>query len=217
MTRKIVKYLLLVIIVGLLAYNSVYIKKLSEVQAKEPVAFNAAAFVEQLWLFKLPARLDSAVTFDALQSALKANSALAFDTYFNSMSIGNIRYGLVKVSGKVLSVNEDDITVLIGSNDDRQPVKVATEYIYGNAIRDASKLVDIKDFVNTTDLNNISEALNKKVRTTVLPVFKGTVQKADSITCIGAIELNQAHTERSRKYSLSDLEIIPVQCKIIKQ
>lgn len=217
MTRKIAKYLLLVIIVGLLAYNSVFIKKLSDVQAKEPVAFNATSFAEQLWLFKIPARLDSAVTLDVLHTALKANPALAFDTYFNAMSIGNIRYGLVKVSGKVLSVNEDDILVLTGSSGHQQPVKIATEYIYGNAIRDASRTVEIKDFVNTTDLDNISEALNKKVRTTVLPAFKGAVKKADSITCIGAIELNQAHTERSRNYSLNDVEIIPVQCKIIQR
>ena len=211
MTRKIVKYLLLVIIIGLLAYNSIYIKKLSAVQAKEPVAFNAASFAQQLWDTKLQARLDSAITFDALQVALKANAAQAFDNYFNSMSIGNIRYGLVKVAGKVLSVNEDEIIVLTGSNGNKQPVKIATEYIYGNAIRDASRLVEIKDFVNTTDLNNISEALNKKVKTTVLPGFKATVKKADSISCTGAIELNQAH------YSLNDLEIIPVQCKIIQQ
>lgn len=211
MTRKIAKYLLLVIIIGLLAYNSVYIKKLSDVQAKEPVAFNAASFAQQLWTTKLSARLDSAITLDALQAALKTNPARAFDDHFNAMSIGNIRYGLVKISGKVLSVSEDDITVLTGSNGNMQPVKIATEYIYGNAIRDASRLVDIKDFVNTTDLNNISEELNKKVRTMVLPGFKAAVKKTDSITCTGAIELNQAH------YSLNDLEIIPVQCKIIQQ
>ena len=95
--------------------------------------------------------------------------------------------------------------------DGDKTIKIETEYVYGNAIRDASRLVEIKDFVNTTDLNNISAELNKKVRTTVLPAFKSTVKKADSITCTGAIELNQAH------YTLDDLEIIPVQCKIIQQ
>lgn len=211
MTRKIVKYLLLVLIVGLLAYNSVYIKKLSEVQTKEATAFAAAPFAEKLWVTQLPARLDSAVTLAVLQSTIKTNPGFAFDTWFNSMSIGNIRYGLVKVNGKVLSVNEDDVTVLAGSATEPLTVKITTEYIYGNAIRDASRLVDIRDFVNTTDLNNVSEELNKLVRKRVLPDFKAHVKKADSIACIGAIELNQAH------YSLDDLEIIPVQCKIIQQ
>jgi predicted lipoprotein len=217
MPRKIVKYLLLVLIVGLLAYNSVYIKKLSEVQSKEVTAFDAASFAEKLWVTQLPARLDSAVALGDLQSTIKTNPALAFDTWFNSMSIGNIRYGLVKIAGKVLAVNDDDVTVLAGNAADPLTVKITTEYVYGNAIRDASRLVDIKDFVNTTDLNNVSEELNKRVRTRVLPAFKERVKKADSITCTGAIELNQAHTERSGTYSLSDLEIIPVQCKIIQQ
>ncbi|WP_207514979.1 DUF2291 domain-containing protein [Longitalea luteola] len=217
MTRKIVKYLLLVLVIGLLAYNSVYIKKLSEVQTKEQTAFDAASFAEKLWVTKLPATLDSAVTLDVLRSTIKTNPGYAFDTWFNSMSIGNVRYGLVKLTGKVLAVNEDDITVLAGSAADPLTVKITTEYVYGNAIRDASRLLDIRDFVNTTDLNNVSEELNKLVRKRVLPAFKEQVRKSDSITCTGAIELNRAHIERSRMNGLSDLEIIPVQCKIIQQ
>jgi predicted lipoprotein len=216
MARKIVKYLLLTIVIGLLAYKSVFILKLSEVQTIEPKAFDAPAFVQQLWSNKLPARLDSALALDNLQAALKTNAAQTFDNYFNSISIGNVRYGLVKVTGKVLSVNEDDVVVLTGSRDNQHTVKIATEYVYGNALRDASRLVNIKDFVNTSDLNKISEELNKTVRTKVLPPFKGTVQKGDSVVCTGAIELNQEHIERSRTYSLDELEIIPVQCKIMQ-
>ncbi|WP_205512124.1 DUF2291 domain-containing protein [Longitalea arenae] len=211
MARKIVKYLLLVLIVGLLAYNSVYIKKLSEVQTKEAAAFDAASFAEKRWVTQLPARLDSAVALDVLQSTIKTNPAFAFQNWFNSISIGNIRYGLVKVNGKVLSVNEDDVTILAGNATDPLTLTITTEYVYGNAIRDAARLVDINDFVNTTDLNNVSEEVNKLVRKRVLPAFKAQVKKADSISCTGAIELNQAH------YSLNELEIIPVQCKIIQQ
>lgn len=210
MARKLIKYLLLTIVIGLLAYKSVFIIKLSELQTIEPKAFDAPAFVQQLWDNKLPARLDSAISIDTLRVMLKANPAQTFESHFNSMSIGNVRYGLVKVTGKVLSVNEDDVEVLIGSKDNQHTIKIATEFVYGNALRDASRLVNIKDFVNTTDLNKISEELNKKVRTKVLPAFKGTVQKGDSVACTGAIELNQAH------YSLDDLEILPVQCKIIQ-
>ena len=216
MARKIIKYLVLVLITGLLAYNSVYIKKLSEVHAKEPVAFNAARFAQQLWEKQLPARLDSAITLDSLAAALKTDPARAFHKYFNSLSIGNIRYGLVKITGTVLSVNDDEVMVLpTDGNGNSHPVTITTEYVYGNAIRDASRLVDIKDFVNTTDLNNISEALNKIVRTTVATGLKTAVKKGDRVTCTGAIELNEARIERSRTYPLDDLELIPVQWKII--
>jgi predicted lipoprotein len=217
MARKIIKYGLLTIVIGLVAYKSVFIIKLSELQTIEPKAFDAPAFVQQLWDGRLPARLDSAISLDVLQTAIKANPGAAFNTYFNSMSIGNIRYGLVKLTGKVVAVSDDEVTVVAGNSNDPLTVKIATEYVYGNAIRDASRLVDIKDFVNTTDLNNISEELNKKVRNVVLPPFKAKVKKDDTITCTGALELNEARSERSRNYSLNDLEIIPVQCKIIQQ
>src|SRR5688500_7249135 len=135
MARKIVKYLLLTIVIGLVAYKSVFIIKLSELQIIEPKAFDADAFTQQLWDNKLSACLDSALTLETLQSALKADPARAFDNHFNSMSIGNVRYGLVKVTGKVLSVNDDDVVVLTGSRDNQHTVKIATEYVYGNAIR----------------------------------------------------------------------------------
>ncbi|AEV96468.1 hypothetical protein A4D02_20095 [Niastella koreensis] len=211
MARKIIKYGLLTLIVCLVAYKSVFIAKLSELQSVEPKAFDAPAYVAKLWDGRLPARLDSAISLDALQTAMKSNAGAAFDTYFNSMSIGNIRYGLVKLTGKVTAVNDDDVTVVTGNSNEPLTVKIATEYVYGNAIRDASRLVDIKDFVNTQDLNGISEELNKRIRNVVLPPFKSKVKKDDAIACVGAIELNEAH------YSLNDLEIIPVQCKIIQQ
>lgn len=211
MARKIIKYLLLAIIIGLVAYKSVFIAKLSELQTVEPKAFDVPAFVARLWDGPLPTRLDSAVSLDGLQAAIKSDPGAAFNTYFNSMSIGNIRYGLVKLTGKVVAVNDDEVTVVAGNSKEPVTVKIATEYVYGNAIRDASRLVDIKDFVNTTDLNSISEELNKRVRNVVLPPFKSKVKKDDTITCVGALELNEAH------YSLNDLEIIPIQCKIIQQ
>jgi predicted lipoprotein len=90
-------------------------------------------------------------------------------------------------------------------------VKLATEYIYGNAIRDASGLVDIKDFTNATDLNNISEELNKKVRTLLLPEFKKQVRKADTLEVFGAIELNKEHI------NFNFLELIPMRINILRK
>ena len=125
------------------------------------------------------------------------------------MAIGNYRYSLVKVIGTVAVINEDDLILQVSHADSVMDVKLATEFIYGNAIRDASGLLDIKDFSNTTDLNNISEELNKTVRTTVLPSFKKQVKKGDKIEVTGAVEINQEHTR------LNELELIPVRIKIL--
>jgi predicted lipoprotein len=209
MTRKIIKYVLLVLVIGLLAYNSIYIKKLSEVKAAAPVAFDAASFVQQLWKEQLPARLNTAAGLDTVIAALRTQPDKAFEQYSNTLSIGNIRYSMIKTTGRVLALNEDEVTVLVACAGNPVVVKLNTEYIYGNAIRDASGLVNVKDFVNTMDLNNISGELNKHVRQEVLPAFKASVQKQDSIAFTGAVELNKEHLK------LEELSIIPVQIKII--
>lgn len=203
--NKFIRYGVLVLIAGFLLYHSIYFKKLSAVRAATPAAFDATTFSKKLFNEQLPGRIQSAVPLDSLLQALQTNPAQAFEKYTNALAIGNIRYGLIQASGRVTAINDDEVTIQVG----KVPVHLATEYIYGNAIRDASGLVDVKDFVNTTDLNNISESLNKQVREEVLPPFKKAVQKSDSVWFAGALELNMEHVH------VQSPEVIPVQVKII--
>jgi predicted lipoprotein len=208
--NKYIKYLLLIVVTGLVAYKSVYVKKLSGMEAKTDEKFDAVAFSKKLWEEKLPAKLGSAVELGTFIKAAKANPADAFSKYTNALGIGNYRYALIKAEGFVTDINEDDITLQVKLDDSLMTAKLATEFIYGNAIRDASGLVDVKDFPNTMDLNNISEELNKVVRTTLLPTFKSAVKKGDKIIVTGAIEIHKEHIK------WSELEIIPVQLQIVQ-
>jgi len=207
MTGKLIKYISIVLIAVFLLYNSVYIKKLSAMKAAAPAAFDAVAYSTKLWNEQLPARISKATALDVLLPALQADPDKAFAAYSHALAVGNIRYSLIQAAGSVTAIDENTVTIKSGN----ATIHLQTEYVYGNAIRDASGLVDIKDFVNTTDLNNISEALNKQVRTQVLPPFKKEVQKADSVWFAGALELNKEHVH------LQELEVMPVQVKIVKR
>lgn len=173
MGKKLLKYGIALLILLVLGYNSVYFKKLSEVKAAVvPGRFDAFHFSQQLWEEQLPAKLDSAVDLNTLLSLLKINKAEAFSKYSNALHIGNTRYFLVKAAGIVTNVNEDEVILQSNKADSTVHIQIETEFVYGNAIRDASGLVDIKDFTNATDLNAISEELNKQVRKNVLPPLK---------------------------------------------
>jgi len=172
--------------------------------------FDAVSFSKKLWEEKLPIRLGGAVELATFIRSTQANPADAFSKYSNALGIGNYRYALIKVEAVVTSINEDDITLQAKMGDSLMTVKLATEFIYGNAIRDASALVDVKDFPNTMDLNNISEELNKMVRKTILPAFKTAVKKGDKLIVTGAIEINKEHIK------WNELEIIPVQLQIVQ-
>lgn len=211
MGKKLLKYGIALLILLVLGYNSVYFKKLSEVKAAVvPGRFDAFHFSQQLWEEQLPAKLDSAVDLNTLLSLLKINKAEAFSKYSNALHIGNTRYFLVKAAGIVTNVNEDEVILQSNKADSTVHIQIETEFVYGNAIRDASGLVDIKDFTNATDLNAISEELNKQVRKNVLPPFKSAVKKGSLVEVVGVVEMNQEHV------NTKEIEIIPLRIKIVQ-
>jgi len=206
--NKYIKYSLLLVVIALLAYKSVYFKKLSEVKASTSEKFDAIAFTKKLWDEKLPVKLDSAIELTTLIKAITADPNAAFEKYTNAMAVGNYRYAMVKATAEVVQVSEDDLSLQLPYADSLLNIKVATEFVYGNAIRDASQLLQVKDFSNTTDLSNISEELNNTVRTDVLGPFKKAVKKGDKLVVTGAIEINKAHI------NWNEPEIIPVRLQI---
>lgn len=208
--NRYIKYLLFVVVIGLVAYKSVYIKKLSDMKVTTDKVFDAPAFSKKLWDEKLPAKLGNAVELGTFIRSVQVNAEEAFSKYSNVLGIGNYRYALIKTEGVVTNINEDDISLQVKLGDSLMMTTLATEFIYGNAIRDASGLVDVKDFPNTMDLNNISEELNKMVRNMVLPRFKTAVKKGDKIMVAGAIEIKRQNIK------WNELEIIPVQLQIVQ-
>jgi predicted lipoprotein len=207
---KYLKYSLLAIAAALVAYKSVYIKKLSTMQLASVEKFDAIAFSKKLWDERLPAKLDSAVDLVTFIKSSEANKEEAFSKHTNALGIGNYRYALIKTNGQVTDINEDDVRLQVNAGDSMMTIKLATEFVYGNAIRDASALVDVRDFPNTMDLNKISEELNRTVRKTILPPFKAAIQKGHKVAVTGAIELNKEHLR------WNEIEITPVRIQIVQ-
>ena len=204
------KYGLLLLVIGLLAYKSVYFEKLSARKNLITTAFDATAFSKQLWNEKMAAKMDSAVQLTLLIDAINKEGETAINKYTNALAIGNYRYALVKLEATVVDVKEDEVMLNVANGDSILTVNLATEFIYGNAVRDASGLVQVKDFPNTTDLNGISEALNRIIRTTVLPPFKTAVKKGDKVSLVAAVELNKEHIH------WHGVELLPVRIQIVQ-
>ncbi|CAN5609009.1 DUF2291 domain-containing protein [soil metagenome] len=208
---KLVKYISAIVVILVVAYNSVYFKKLDEVKASQTAKeFNAAQYAQTFWNNKLTPNLNKAVELNQVIAMLSGDAAKTFDTYSHALGIGNLRYFLVKGKGIIESVNEDDVSVTLQTDSSKQAITIATEYIFGNAVRDATGLIDINEFSNTMDFNNVSAELNKTIREKVLPSFKSAVKKGNVIEFVGAIELNKEHL------NLEKIEVIPVEIKIVQ-
>lgn len=205
-----IRYLLFVAVIALLAYNSVYFKKLDEVKAGT-AGFDAAGYAQDFWEKKLTPGLPEAVELGALTEQLKAEKEKAFKQHSHALGIGNIRYFLVKGKGIVADVSENEVSVILAdAGENAGNVRIATEYIFGNAVRDASGAIDINAFTNSMDFNNVSAEINKLIREKVVPPFKSKVKKGDRVVFHGAIELNREHLQ------LNNMEIIPVSLQIEK-
>ncbi|QJD97921.1 DUF2291 domain-containing protein [Mucilaginibacter robiniae] len=204
--KKAVKYIVWLVIIAFVVYNSVYFRKLSEVKAAGK-SFDAASYAHNYLNKVLPSAMTKATAVDNLFMQLHSAPAQAFQQHSHALAIGSTRFFLVKGTGQINNIDENSIGIVTDTG--KLALKIATEYVYGNAVRDASGLVDINAFTNTADLNNVSAEINKSIRQQVIPSFKAQAKKGDHVQFTGALELNQAHL------NLDDAEIIPVTIKRI--
>jgi len=200
-----IKYSIWVIVIAFIGYNSVYFKKLSEVKAASE-KFNAVDYAQRLYA-ALTTSSEKAITPDQLINELRSDKAKAFNQYGKALAIGSTRYFMVKGSGVVKAITENEVVL---STANKNELHIATEFVFGNAIRDASAQVNLNDFTNTADLNNISSEVNKIIRNKVLPPFKSTVKTGDTVAFTGAVGLNREHLD------LNGMELMPINLNIVK-
>jgi hypothetical protein len=184
---KFFKYGLLLLALLFLAYNSVYFEKLSDVRAQTEAAFDYRAFADSLY-YQGILKKDLAVELSTLLEKIAKEPESAFEQYGNRLGIGNSAYFMIRASGVVSETTTEGIQLYTEA---AGPVEINTRYIFGNALRDASGLVELTDFKTNAEFNRVSEALNTLVRTKVIPPIVEAVNTGDSIAVVGAIKLSK--------------------------
>lgn len=201
---KFTKYIFWVFLVLLLGYFSITIRPIGDALG-EQTTFDAEEYAENFLKNVLPNNYDNAIPLNELVAQLKIDSDTAFQKWSNAIALGDVGYFLISTSGTVSEINENEVLLVDRNNIDPH---LQTEFIYGNAIRDASGLIDNKEFQNTSDLNALAAALNEIVRNEMIPPFLETVKLGDSVVIIGAVEMNKKFP------SFSQIEIQPIQIRI---
>lgn len=199
--HRFLKYSLVVLSVVLVAYNSVYVEKLSAKKATEETDFDAVAYAKEYLFKKVPAAREKATPLNKLYSDLKTNPRKAF-AYSHAQNNGDHRFFMVKAEAEVLKIDQSNAYLKVeGIPSD---VILATEYIIGNAARDGSGLISVDEFTTTMDMNTVSEEINKLIRSEILPPFEAKLKVGSKISFTGCVELNQARALPE------NLEVIPL-------
>jgi predicted lipoprotein len=205
MKANTIKNSILLILLFITGYNAVYFKKLNAITKEGVQNFDAKTYTAALWKNKMPAVIDAATEFDQLLLAIEKDPQLAFEKNTHALAIGNYRYAMVKMSGIVVAVHEDDFVIETDIAGSKKQLLVTTEFIYGSAVRDASGLIDIKDFTSASDLNAIAESFNETIKKTVIQPFKKRLSNGLKIELVAAVELNKENMV------LDQLVLLPVQ------
>jgi predicted lipoprotein len=200
--RKWAKYSLVLALIVLVGYNSVYVTKLSEVKnASKAATFDAVAYARNFLHKTVPANKNKAIDLPTLCQLLATSPRKAF-SYSHAQNNGNTRFFMVKGEGDIIKLDAEN--AYLGVAGVTPKVLLATEYIIGNAARDGSGLISVDEFTTTMDMNNVSEELNKLIRTQVLPPFKSAAKQGDHVLFTGCMELQQ------NKPVPDSIEIIPL-------
>ena len=206
--NKTIKYSIVAVIAGLALYNSVYFESLDVYKkSKTTVVFDAKAIAVDFMSNKtmtLPAINASEFLIDISKDVNKYCEVKG-----KKLGVSDDYYFVIEGNATVVAIEEENVVIALDENKE-QKVRIATDFIFGNAIRDASAIADIGDFQNTMDFNTISIELNNIVREKVVPAFKQKVKEGDQVYFKGAVKINTKHPK------LEELKVIPLIIKFNK-
>jgi len=186
--KKTVKYIIGIAIGIALLMGSVTITPLDEHKAQQSGdTFDAKTFATNLVENEIP-KLEALSLQDFLVRLENDREALCTDLG-KKLGVSDTYSFLVK--GDVVVTEKNDEALLVETlGENPKKIAVATDFIFGNAVRDASGLVDIGDFQDTMDFNTISIEINNWVREKTVASLKESMP-TDTLSLFGAVQVNR--------------------------
>lgn len=203
---KVIKYSVGILAAILVLYLSLNIQNLEKYRASaNTTIFNADDYTARFWNDSLPVAIANAPQLMDILKLLNENPENAFERYGKKLGISKTHYFMLKGKGTIEKV-EDEFLVL--ALDENTKVKIATDFIYGNSVRDGSGKVNIDDFLNMTGFNAVSVAINKLVKDKVVSRLRKSATVGQWLEFTGAMELSEENID------LTAISMIPVSVKL---
>jgi predicted lipoprotein len=169
--------------------------------------FDATAFAENFWTEKLLPTASKTVSAEVLLPAIQANPSGAKTNYSRSVGLSDSYFYFLHGEGKIISVSDDAVLISVTENSTNAEIALQTGLVFGDAIRDGTGLLNVNDYPNSQDFNDISAALNHIVETRVLQKLREQAKIGAKISFAGCAEVDDESTD------LKPLKIIPIQTK----
>jgi len=181
-------------------YHSIYFENLKDAkEQRRRGTFNAAEYARDFWDNQLFSVLDKAIDVKELIELFNTNMNQAIKRYGRTPGVSRTYAYLIRGNGKILTIAEDFLEVSIKEPQTNPDIKITSGfYIPGNAVRDASGLIDVSDFSDTMKFNEISGEINKiLVKEVIRPFLEKKPKVGKTIRFFGAIQVAQDATEEN--------------------
>jgi predicted lipoprotein len=197
MKRKHIFHAVFLGVLLLLLGSSVEFRNLKAKRAEERAdRFNPVQYARDFWDHRLDSVLDSAPRADRLIALFNGDMAAAVKKG-RTLGESRVHTYLLKGEGKIVSLNDDGLCVSVTSPEaDPEILICAGSYISGNAVRDASGLIDVSTFSDTMKFNKISFEINKiVVREVIKPFLDKGPRVGMIVRFVGAAEVAEEATQ----------------------
>ena len=212
--KKVCKYSVSAAILVFLLSQSVYFEDLKAVrEQRHREAFNAAEYAGDFWLNQLPSALDEAVDVKELIELFNTNMGQAIERYGKAPGVSRVYAYLLKGEGSILSIDADGLKVSVREPQTNPDVVIETGfYIPGNAVRDASGLIDVSKFSDTMKFNEIGSEINKIIiRDVIRPLPDKKPAVGGTIKFFGATQVAQ---DAAQENPLQLVRVIPIRLEL---
>ncbi len=109
--------------------------------------------------------------------------------------------------GVVTDVAKDSVSLKFEGSD-AADVVLETGNVFGNAARDATGLLDVNDYPNSRQFNDIAAELNRRIEEDVLPALRSNAVAGATVRFTGCAEIADDGT------AVLPLRLIPLRVEI---
>lgn len=166
-------------------------------------AFDPVAFVDRFWSERLIPGATRAVGAAELLAAVQRDRQSARRAHGRSVGLGGVHCYFIAGSGRVVSVEKSCVGLSLRDGQGQVEVSLETGNIFGNAVRDGTGLLNVNDFANSQDFNDVSSELNRRIEQQVLPALRQKAAVGVTVRFVGCAEITDEDAD------LSPLRIVP--------
>ena len=149
---------------------------------------DVADFVEEFWKNQLPGAFGKAVDIEEVFGAVDRDAGQARSKFGRQVGIGGACFLFIRGTGQVEEAAADYCTLKIGEGPRR--VRIRTGVVVGNTVRDSTGLVDVNQFANSQDFNNLSAELNGRVEANVITPARQRLRVGARVRFVGCAQVS---------------------------